>query len=114
MNVTYCRVAQPSWEKIEKQKIVCINFLENKGIKSDEIFADDGFSGLNTDRPSFNNMINKLDNIKSITVASTDRIYRDMAKLIEFLQILRDKGIKLYDASKGIDIVENHDCFKII
>jgi len=73
----------------------------------DKIYIDDGFSGYIMDRPGLNQIINNLDTIKSITVSSVDRIYRNSNKLLELYKLLKDKNIKLYDTILGIDVINS-------
>lgn len=116
MNVIYCRVAQKSNEAIQYQKFACSEFLEAQNIKPDLIYIDDGFSGLNEERPELNKIIQELDNIETITVNSVDRIYRESVKLLKFYQLLKSKNIKLYDVRLGEDIISstNNRLFEII
>lgn len=77
MNVIYCRTAKASYNAIKNQIDVCEKFLKSIGMSIDEVYIDDGYSGLNTERPKFQEGMNNIDNIKSITVESPDRLFRD-------------------------------------
>ena len=62
----------------QKQKL--IDYCEFMGIKDYEVYADEGFSGKNTDRPSFQRMMSELRNgdISHIIVWKVDRISRNL------------------------------------
>lgn len=109
MNIIYCRTAQKHQGDIDLQQYKCRKFLEYKNMAVDKVHIDDGFSGNIMNRPGLNQIINNLDTIKSITVSSVDRIYRNSEKLLEFYKLLKDKNIKLYDATLGVDIINSID-----
>lgn len=62
----------------QKQKL--IDYCEFMGIKDYEVYADEGFSGKNTDRPGFQRMMSELrnGNISHIIVWKVDRISRNL------------------------------------
>ncbi|KUO52305.1 MAG: hypothetical protein APF76_04530 [Desulfitibacter sp. BRH_c19] len=107
MNIIYCRTAQKHQAAIDVKQYKCRKFLESKHMTVDKIYIDDGFSGYIMDRPGLNQIINNLDTIKSITVSSVDRIYRNSNKLLELYKLLKDKNIKLYDTILGIDVINS-------
>lgn len=109
MNIIYCRTGKGSKDNGERQKKICSDFLKSKDIKPDEIFIDYGFSGIDNERPSLKTILSKLDSIESITVQSVDRLFRDSTKLLDLYNILKKKGIKLFDATLGIDIIGTYD-----
>ena len=109
MNIIYCRTAQASEEGVKNQQQICVDFLKSKKINPDTIFIDNGFSGLTDERPELQDMLLKLDNIESITVKSIERLYMDSEKLFDFYNTLKNKSIKLFDATLGIDIIGTYD-----
>lgn len=106
MNVIYCRTAKASYNTIKNQIDVCEKFLKSIGMSIDEVYIDDGYSGLNTERPKFQEMMNNIDNIKSITVGSPDRLFRDSVLLLELCKELHKRNIVLYDAKRQTNIID--------
>lgn len=68
-----------------------------------EIFEDEGFSGANTNRPSFQLMMKQLNSFDVIAVYRLDRISRNV---LDFLNTFED--LKKYNV-KFISITENFD-----
>lgn len=108
MNVIYCRSAQDSKDHILQQKEHLAHIFEAKGTKLDKMYIDDGFSGNSSNRPGLLKMTQELDEIESITVTGVDRLYREHNKLIDFIQTLKSKNVKLYD-STGQDVIETFE-----
>lgn len=93
-------------ESIGNQIELCRQYLsiKNPGITDEDIivFEDEGFSGGNTNRPQFLDMINRCRNkeIEQVICYRLDRLSRntgDFIKLIEELERLKVKFISIRD-----------------
>ncbi len=68
-----------------------------------EIFEDEGFSGANTNRPSFQLMMKQLNNFDAIAVYRLDRISRNVLDFLNTFEDLKKHNVKF------ISITENFD-----
>ena len=62
----YCRLSkddmlQGDSESIKTQKAMLTQYAKEHGFLVVEIYVDDGYSGLNFDRPSFNRMLDDIE-----------------------------------------------------
>jgi DNA invertase Pin-like site-specific DNA recombinase len=106
----YSRTAQQSPEAIQLQKKQVLEAITAKLPKSAEapaieFFEDDGYSGLNLDRPGYTAFLKKIEMGDVDTVAITDltRIGRNSVFIIDFIDLLRRKGIRLISLARDYD-----------
>lgn len=59
-------------ESIENQRTIVENFISNYNWNIVEIYIDDGFSGLNFNRPAFKRMLEDIENKKINLVITKD------------------------------------------
>jgi DNA invertase Pin-like site-specific DNA recombinase len=57
-----------------------------------KVYVDDGYSGRNTRRPAYRNMMEEMDFWDSILVLKMDRIHRNTRNFIEMMEVLNKKG----------------------
>ncbi|MFX0547948.1 recombinase family protein [Hathewaya histolytica] len=93
-------------ESIENQIKMCKDYfnLRNKNCTF-EVFEDEGFSGGNTNRPSFKLMMNKIKKDKFDVVAcyKVDRIARNIVDFVNIYDELDKLGVKLISITEGFD-----------
>ncbi|WP_270406923.1 recombinase family protein [Paenibacillus timonensis] len=91
----YARSAKQSPEAIIAQVKKCMQYADEKGLLIEEVFIDDGFSGLTNDRPGYNNLLNTVKVEDTVIVASAEALSRnfDQVSMIDFLYklVLLDK-----------------------
>lgn len=80
----YCRLSKDDEQigdsvSIETQKMLLTGYCINQGFEIIDIYIDDGYSGLNFNRPSFKRLIDDLENKKFDIVITKDlsRLGRD-------------------------------------
>jgi DNA invertase Pin-like site-specific DNA recombinase len=80
----YCRLSKDDDQtgesaSIHTQKMMLEKYCHEQGFSIFSVYADDGFSGLNFNRPEFNRMLNDIDNGNVNTVITKDlsRLGRD-------------------------------------
>ena len=80
----YCRLSKDDEQKgdsvsIETQKMMLTKFCREQSIEIFDIYVDDGYSGLNFNRPSFKRLVQDLEDGKFNTVITKDlsRLGRD-------------------------------------
>lgn len=78
-------------ESISHQKDMLVNFIQSKDELANcpyEIFFDDGYSGTNFSRPSFEKLLSKIKNgeIDLVIVKDFSRFGRDYIELGDYLR----------------------------
>jgi len=73
----YCRLSKDDEQKgesasIQNQKELLENYVKSKGWSIYDVYIDDGYTGLNTNRPSFQRLINDIENKKVDIVITKD------------------------------------------
>lgn len=96
-------------ESIENQIELCKQFIGRKfpDISADNIliFEDEGFSGGNTKRPQFQNMIKqaKGHRFRAVVCYRLDRISRNVCDFQEVYQELDDYGVDFFSINENFD-----------
>ncbi len=103
----YARVAtseQLNDVSIESQVEQLRTYLNKKGYSDIEVFADEGYSGKNFDRPEFQRLIKNLDRFNAIAVWKLDRISRNNRDVLSLINdYLRPSEKKLLVSTCDID-----------
>ena len=94
MKIGYARVSTLQQE-LESQ----LQLLENE--KCDEIYSEK-FTGIKTDRPVFNQVINKLQTGDSLVVTKLDRLARNTEEGIKVIRELFAKDVKVHVLNVGL------------
>ena len=73
----YCRLSKDDEQagesvSIETQKMMLTDYCQEHGYPIYEIYADDGFSGLNFNRPAFTRLLEDIDSGKVNLVITKD------------------------------------------
>lgn len=105
----YCRLSkddmmQGDSESIKTQKALLTQYAKEHGFLVVDIYVDDGFSGLDFDRPSFNRMLDDIEAGKIDVVITKDlsRLGRDHLKVGHFTEI--------YFPMKNVRYIAVNDC----
>lgn len=107
----YCRVGnkEQADEGVNNQKITIENYLNSKKEKCKrEYYIDNGFSGMNFNRPAFKRMIEDVNNnyINAIYVKDLSRISRNAIDLLNFSEYkLKPKNVKLVSINENDDFL---------
>lgn len=91
---------------IENQKLLLTKYVEEQGWELREIFVDDGYSGTNFNRPSFQRMLHYAKNktINLIIVKDMSRLgrnYIEVGRLTD--EILPELGCRLIALNDSVD-----------
>ncbi len=114
----YCRLSKDDEQKgdsvsIETQKMMLTKYCRDQTIEIFDIYVDDGYSGLNFNRPSFKRLIQDLEDGKFNTVITKDlsRLGRDYIQTGYYIDIyFTSKRIRYIAVNDGIDTKnENND-----
>lgn len=91
----YARSATQSSATVEDQVKKCKQYAEEKGLEVNEVFIDDGFSGLDEDRPGYNKLLNTVKVEDTVIAASAEAFSRNLDKvsMLDFMYklVLLDK-----------------------
>ena len=91
-------------ESIETQIELCKNYFR-KEENEYEVFIDEGFSGGNTKRPSFLNMMSliKLGKFDVVAIYKVDRISRNIIDFFKIYEELEKYNVKLVSITENFD-----------
>lgn len=67
------------------------------------IYIDDGFTGRNTRRPKYKEMMENIDYWDAILVLKMDRIHRNQKNFTEMIDQLKKKGKDFVSATESLD-----------
>ncbi|MCL2522507.1 MAG: recombinase family protein [Erysipelotrichales bacterium] len=107
----YCRLSsddgtQGDSSSIQTQKAILENYCKAQGFSIYDVYTDDGFSGLNFNRPSFQRMLTDIEDKKINLVITKDlsRLGRDYIQTGHYTEIyFQSKGVRYIAVNDGID-----------
>lgn len=98
----YCRTAQSSDMAIQCQMESLKVYAKQQGYTNVEIFIDDGFNGLNLNRPGFQRIVREIEagNVKIVIASNINRYGRNYCELDRVLGGLHDRyGVRFLTVS---------------
>lgn len=113
----YCRLSrddelQGDSNSIVNQKNILSKYAKENGFKNLQYFVDDGFSGTNFNRPSWNDLIELVEENKvgTIIVKDMSRFGRDYLKVGFYTEVMFvEKNIRFIAINNGIDSANQAD-----
>lgn len=98
---------------ILNQKRLLEDYAQRNGIRHFEHFTDDGISGTRFDRPGFQAMMRVVSEGRACAVIVKDmsRLGRDYLKVGQYMELLRQKGVRLIAVNDGVDSFNGDDDF---
>ena len=113
----YCRLSrddelQGDSNSIVNQKNILSKYAKENGFKNLQYFVDDGFSGTNFNRPSWNDLIALVEDNKvgAIIVKDMSRLGRDYLKVGFYTEVMFvEKNIRFIAINNGIDSANQAD-----
>lgn len=111
----YCRLSKDDEQvgesvSIETQKILLTDYCIEHNYEIYDIYVDDGFSGLNFNRPAFTRLLDDIDNGKVNLVITKDlsRLGRDYIQTGYFTDVyFNKKRVRYIAVNDGIDTYLN-------
>lgn len=97
---------------IVNQKNILSKYAKENGFKNLQYFVDDGFSGTNFNRPSWNDLIALIEENKvgTIIVKDMSRLGRDYLKVGFYTEVMFvEKNIRFIAINNGIDSANQTD-----
>ena len=113
----YCRLSkddmlQGDSESIKTQKAMLTQYAKEHGFLIVEVYVDDGWSGLNFQRPDFNRMLDDIEAGKIDVVITKDlsRLGRDQLKVGHFTEIYFPmKNVRYIAVNDGVDTANKNN-----
>ena len=114
----YCRLSLDDGNvgesgSIQTQKIILTKYCKDNNLNIYKIYVDDGYSGLNFNRPAFNEMLGDIESGKINMVITKDlsRLGRDYIQTGYYTEIyFPDHKVRYVAVSDGIDTInQNND-----
>ena len=96
--VAYIRVNNKSDYAVNLQKNWIDNYVKKKNIKIDHYYIDDGYSGINFDRPQFKQLLKDVENrkiTKAVIVKDLSRLSRNMEDIDEIEKRVSKQNVEL-------------------
>ncbi len=98
---------------ISNQKKLLEDYAVNQGFENCRHFTDDGHSGTRFDRPAFMEMLKEVEkgNVAVICIKDMSRIGRDYLKVGQYMELLRQRGVRLVAINDNVDSYKGDDDF---
>lgn len=113
----YCRLSKDDEQKgesasIQNQRDMLIHYVESKGWNIADIYIDDGYTGLNTNRPSFKRLIEDIEDKKIDIVITKDlsRLGRNYLQTGYYTENFFPKnGVRYIAVNDGVDTLQDNN-----
>jgi len=113
----YCRLSrddelQGDSNSIVNQKAILSKYAKENHFSNTLFFVDDGYSGTNFNRPSWCELIEKIENgeVSTLIVKDMSRLGRDYLKVGFYTEVLFvEKGVRFIAINNGIDSANQQD-----
>ena len=113
----YCRLSRDDEltgdsNSIVNQKAILSKYAKENGFKNPLFFVDDGYSGTNFNRPSWSELLEKIENgeVSTLIVKDMSRLGRDYLKVGFYTEVLFvEKGVRFIAINNGIDSANQQD-----
>jgi DNA invertase Pin-like site-specific DNA recombinase len=114
ITAVYCRTASKNDDAVALQEMSLRNYAEKHGYDNIVVYVDNGFNGLNYDRPAFTQMNNDINAgiVDVVLVNDVSRIGRNSIEIHYLINTFMEKGTTFISVSDGLDdksINEMHD-----
>ncbi|MCD8372643.1 MAG: recombinase family protein [Clostridia bacterium] len=115
----YCRLSRDDdldgdSNSITHQKEILKDYAAKHGYTNTEFYVDDGYSGVNFERPDFQRMLNDIENgeISTVIVKDMSRFGRNYVMVGYYTEVLFEKeGIRFIAVNDGVDNATETDEF---
>ncbi|MCH5341944.1 MAG: recombinase family protein [Acetatifactor sp.] len=113
----YCRLSRDDElegdsNSILNQKTILEKYAKENRFRNLRFFVDDGYSGTTFDRPSWNELLEQIENgeIAVLIVKDMSRLGRDYLKVGFYTEVLFvEKGVRFIAINNGIDSTRQQD-----
>lgn len=113
----YCRLSrddelQGDSNSIVNQKAILSKYAKENYFSNTAFFLDDGYSGTNFNRPSWGELLERIENgeVAMLIVKDMSRLGRDYLKVGFYTEVLFvEKGVRFIAINNGIDSANQQD-----
>ena len=113
----YCRLSrddelQGDSNSIVNQKAILSKYAKENHFSNTLFFVDDGYSGTNFNRPSWSELLERIENgeVSTLIVKDMSRLGRDYLKVGFYTEVLfAEKGVRFIAINNGIDSANQQD-----
>lgn len=113
----YCRLSrddelQGDSNSIVNQKAILSKYAKENHFPNPQFFVDDGYSGANFDRPSWNELVALIEDEKVgvLIVKDMSRLGRDYLRVGLYTDVLfPEKGVRFIAISNGVDSAQQQE-----
>ncbi|HIS59318.1 MAG TPA: recombinase family protein [Candidatus Faecousia faecipullorum] len=113
----YCRLSRDDElmgdsNSIVNQKAILSKYAKENHFSNTVFFVDDGYSGTNFNRPSWSELLEKIENgeVSTLIVKDMSRLGRDYLKVGFYTEVLFvEKGVRFIAINNGIDSANQQD-----
>ena len=113
----YCRLSrddelQGDSNSIVNQKAILSKYAKENHFSNTAFFVDDGYSGTNFNRPSWGELLERIENgeVATLIVKDMSRLGRDYLKVGFYTEVLFvEKGVRFIAINNGIDSANQQD-----
>ena len=113
----YCRLSRDDEltgdsNSIVNQKAILSKYAKENYFSNPLFFVDDGYSGTNFNRPSWSELLEKIENgeVATLIVKDMSRLGRDYLKVGFYTEVLFvEKGVRFIAINNGIDSANQQD-----
>jgi len=100
----YIRVSTED-QTVQNQELALREYCQKEGYEIYQIYKDEGISGSKTSRPALDKMLTDMrnKNFDLIIVWKYDRLGRSTIHLLQILEEMKSKGIRLIATTQNID-----------
>ena len=107
----YCRLSQEDMREgeslsIENQKLMLKDFADKNGFRNCKYYIDDGFSGVNKNRPEYVHMLKDVENglVGTVIVKDQSRLGRDHLETDKLMEIVFPAyDVRFIAVTDGVD-----------
>jgi len=98
---------------IQNQKMLLEAYVERNGMKPYIHVDDDSYSGAGWDRPGWQKIIEEIEaeRVQNLIVKNLDRMERDYIRVGLYMEMFREKDVRLIAVEDGIDTFRGEDDF---
>ena len=98
---------------ITNQRRLLEEYAEKHGFTPYESVCDDGYSGTGWGRPGWQRLLDKVDSgsVSTIILKDLSRMGRDYLRVGLFLEMFRERGVRLIAVNDGLDTDNGEDDF---
>ena len=117
--ILYCRLSdedelEGESNSIQNQRSILTEYARKNGFRNTRVFIDDGYTGLNFDRPQFKEAMKLIESGEADTIIVKDlsRFGRDYLKVGEYLEIyFPENDIRFIAINDNVDSARGYDDF---